>query len=102
MLSRLYFYDVKDSSAVSEAYEAVHIAPENLHALENLGICCLQTHRKKDAISAFNAIKKIDPKNKLASEFFATLEDTGGNINAFPLLNRSSIKKTLENENSRR
>lgn len=98
MLSRLYFWQLKDSLAVSEARKAVEIAPENLHALENLFKCCVYAHRKKDAAKVLSAIEKTDPRHQLGAEFVATQGQSGGDDFFDPLIDRSVLKKELKKE----
>jgi predicted Zn-dependent protease len=98
MLSRLYFWQLKDSLAVSEARKAVEIAPENLHALENHFNCCVYAHRKKDAAKVLSAIVKTDPRHQLGADFGATQGQSGGDDFFDPLIDRSALKKELKKE----
>lgn len=98
MLSRSYYWEVKDGATVSEAFKAVELAPDNLAALGNLGRCCMYAHRKNDAVKAFHAIEQIDPRNQPAAQFFAMLDAAAGDIRAIPMIDRRLAKKELEEE----
>lgn len=98
MLSRLYFWQLKDSLAVSEARKAVEIAPENLYALENLFKCCVFAHRKKDAAKALSAIVKTDPRNQLGADIGAPQGQSGGDDYLDPPFDRCALKKELKKE----
>lgn len=98
MLSRLYFWQLKDSLAFSEARKAVEIAPENLHALENLFQCCVYAHRKRDAANVLSAIVKTDPRHQLGADFSATRGQSGADDFFDPLIDRRALKKELKKE----
>lgn len=98
MLSRLYFWQLKDSLAVSEARKAVEIAPENLHALENFFQCCVFAHRKKDAAKVLSAIVKTDPRHQLGAEYASRRGKSGADDFFDPLIDRRALKKELKKE----
>ena len=98
MLSRLYFWQLKDSLAVSEARKAVEIAPENLHALENLFTCCVYAHRKKDAAKVLSAIVKTNPRHQLGAENGSRRGKSGSDDSFDPLIDRRALKKELKKE----
>lgn len=98
MLSRLYFWQLKDSLAVSEARKACEIAPENLHALENFFQCCVFAHRKKDAAKVLSAIVKTDPRHQLGAEYGSRRGKSGADDFFDPLIDRRALKKVLKRE----